>query len=67
MVTTHYVALDIHKKTVSFCIRQADATILQEGTLVASCQALHDSLPRVPQPWIAGMEATISRVGFTTA
>ena len=42
MVTTHYVGLDIHKKTISFCIRQADGTILQEGTLVASCQALDE-------------------------
>ena len=59
MVTTHYVGLDIHKKTISFCIREADGTILQEGTLVASCQALDDWLPRIPQPWIAGMEATM--------
>lgn len=56
---THYVGLDIHKKTISFCVRQADGTILQEGTLAASCQALDDWLPRVPQPWIAGMEATM--------
>jgi len=59
MVTTRFVGLDIHKKTISFCIRQADGTILQEGTLVASSQALDDWLPRVPQPWIAGMEATM--------
>ena len=59
MVTTHYVGLDIHKKTISFCVRQADGTILQEGTLVANCQALDDWLPRVPQPWVAGMEATM--------
>jgi transposase len=59
MVTTHYVGLDIHKKTISFCIRQADGTILQEGTLVASCQALDEWVSRIPQPWIAGMEATM--------
>jgi transposase len=59
MVTTHFVGLDIHKKTISFCIRQADGTILQEGTLDASYQALDDWLPQVPQPWIAGMEATM--------
>jgi transposase len=59
MLTTHYVGLDIHKKTISFCVRQADGTILQEGTLAASCQALDDWLPGLPQPWIAGMEATM--------
>ena len=59
MLTTHYVGLDIHKKTITFCVRQADGTIVQEGTLAANCQALDDWLARVPQPWIAGMEATM--------
>jgi transposase len=30
--------------------------ILQEGTVTAS-QALDEWLPRIPQPWVAGMEA----------
>lgn len=59
MLTTHYVGLDIHKKTISFCVRQSDGTILQEGTVAANCQALDEWLPRIPQPWIAGMEATM--------
>lgn len=59
MLLKHYVGLDIHKKTISFCIRQADGTILQEGTLAANSQALDDWLARVPQPWVAGMEATM--------
>jgi transposase len=59
MLTTHYVGLDIHKKTISFCVRQADGTIWQEGTLAANCEALDRWVPCVPQPWIAGMEATM--------
>jgi len=59
MLTTHYVGLDIHKKTISFCVRQSDGTILQEGTVAANCQALDEWLPRIPQPWVAGMEATM--------
>jgi transposase len=59
MLTTHYVGLDIHKKTISFCVRQSDGTILQEGTVAANCEALDEWLPRIPQPWVAGMEATM--------
>jgi transposase len=59
MLTTNYVGLDIHKKTISFCVRQSDGTILQEGTVAANRQALDEWLPRIPQPWIAGMEATM--------
>ena len=59
MLTSHYVGLDIHKKTISFCVRQSDGTILQEGTVAANCEALDEWLPRIPQPWVAGMEATM--------
>jgi transposase len=59
MLSTHYVGLDIHKKTISFCVRQSDGVILQEGTIAANSQALDEWLPRVPQPWVAGMEATM--------
>lgn len=59
MLTTHYVGLDIHKKTISFCVGKSDGTILQEGTVAANCQALDERLPRIPQPWVAGMEATM--------
>jgi hypothetical protein len=59
MLTTHYVGLDIHNKTISFCVRQADGTIVKQGALAANCQALDDWLSQVPQPWIARMEATM--------
>jgi transposase len=55
----YYIGLDIHKKTISFCIRQADGTILREGSLAATRQALDDWLRGLQQPWVAGMEATM--------
>jgi hypothetical protein len=36
----HYVGLDIHKKTISWCVRQADGSIMQEGRIAATRQAL---------------------------
>jgi transposase len=52
----NYLGLDVHKKTISYCLRQADGTILREGTM-ATREALAGLQARVPQPWIAGLEA----------
>jgi transposase len=55
----HYVGLDIHKKTISYCLRQADETILQEGAIAATRTALGSLQECFPQPWMAAMEATM--------
>jgi len=55
----HYAGLDIHKKTISYCVRQADGSIVQEGALVAERQALDTWIEQLPQPCMAGMEATM--------
>jgi hypothetical protein len=59
MNSMHYVGLDIHKKSISSCVRQADGTIVQESTIAASHQALDRWMEQLPQPWVAGMEATM--------
>src|ERR1700730_5359035 len=55
----HYVGLDIHKKSISSCVRQADGIIVQESTIAATHQALDRWMEQLPQPWVAGMEATM--------
>jgi transposase len=40
MNNMHYVGLDIHKKTISYCVRQSGGTILQENTMAAIRPAL---------------------------
>ncbi len=32
MLSMHYIGLDIHKKSISCCIRQYDGTIIEEST-----------------------------------
>ena len=59
MNNMHYLGLDVHKKTISYCLRQADGTILQEGTIAATRGALTSLLRNLPQPWAAGLEATL--------
>src|ERR1700730_12712345 len=55
----NYAGLDIHKKSISCCVRQADGTIVQESTITATRQALDEWLRLLPEPWMAGMEATL--------
>ena len=55
----NYVGLDIHKKSISCCVRRADGTIIQEITITATRQALDEWMQQLPQPWMAGMEATL--------
>ena len=35
MNVIHYIGLDVHKKTISYCIKTAAGQIVKEGTLVA--------------------------------
>jgi transposase len=40
MNVIHYIGLDVHKKTISYCIKTAAGQIVQEGKLQASRLAL---------------------------
>ena len=59
MNNMNYVGLDVHKKTISYCVRQSDGMILQENTIAATRPALETWMRKLPQPWTAGMEATL--------
>src|SRR3984957_5974122 len=64
MNNMHYIGLDVHKKTISYCVRQSDGTILHEGTIAATRPALEAWMRQQPQPWTAGMEATMFTGGI---
>jgi transposase len=59
MNSMNYVGLDVHKKSISYCVRQADGTILREGRITATREGLDPLIGELPQPWMAGMEATM--------
>src|SRR4051812_18350853 len=59
MNSMNYVGLDVHKKSISYCVRQADGTIVREGRIAATRQALDAWIGELPKPWMAGMEATM--------
>jgi transposase len=59
MNTTHYIGLDVHKKSVSYCIKLADGTIKGKGKVAARREDLQQWAKQLPQPWEGAMEATL--------
>src|ERR1700734_3137990 len=59
MDSMQYVGLDIHKKTISYCVKQADGTILKEGVAPATRAGLDTWMAALEGPWRVAMEATL--------
>jgi transposase len=59
MNTIYYIGLDIHKKTISYCVKKIDGTLVQQGTVAAERKALSQWMQGLPGPWCGAMEATI--------
>ena len=55
----YYIGLDVHKKTISYCVKEVSGQIHSEGTLQATRAELDSWMKTLPQPWAAAMEATI--------
>jgi transposase len=55
----YYIGLDVHKKTISFCVKDASSQIHQEGKVGATRRELDCWIKTLPQPWTVAMEATI--------
>ena len=55
----YYIGLDVHKKTISYCVKDASGRVHREGKLGATRCELDDWMRTLPQPWTVAMEATI--------
>jgi len=55
----HYVGLDVHKKVIAYCVKAADGTIVEEGSMNATRKDLYAFADRLPRPWAGAMEATL--------
>jgi len=55
----YYIGLDVHKKTISYCVKDASGRICQEGKVGATRWQLDIWIKTLPQPWTVAMEATI--------
>jgi transposase len=59
MQPMYYIGLDVHKRTISYCVKDGSGTIHGEGTLPATRLDLDRWMKTLPQPWTAAMEATV--------
>jgi len=59
MNAIYYIGLDIHKKTIAYCVKKVDGTLVRQGTVCAERKALQQWQSELPGPWYGAMEATI--------
>ena len=59
MNAIHYIGLDVHKKTIAYCVKTADGQIVEEGTLQAQRMELRRWAKRRQVAWQGAMEATL--------
>lgn len=59
MERLYYIGFDIHKKTISYCVKQVDGKMMQQGELAADRKTLLKWMEGLPGPWLGAMEATL--------
>src|SRR3979409_256855 len=59
MQSMYYIGLDVHKKTISYCVKDGSGIVHGEGAIPATRWDLDRWMKMLPQPWTAAMEATI--------
>src|SRR3954471_10736522 len=55
----YYIGLDVHKKTISYCVKDVSGRIQQQGAIPATRTDLDSWVKTLPPPWTVAMEATI--------
>jgi transposase len=55
----YYIGLDVHKRTISYCAKDAAGQVHQEGKIGSTRRELDAWIKTVPQPRTIAMEATI--------
>src|SRR6202045_3391636 len=59
MQSMYYIGLDVHKRSISYCVKDDAGRIHAEGTIPATRLDLDRWMKTLPQPWTAAMEATV--------
>lgn len=59
MEKLYYIGLDIHKKTIAYCIKLQDGTVFSQGEVGADRKSLRRWLSKLPGQWKGAMEATL--------
>jgi hypothetical protein len=56
----YYIGLDVHRKTISYCVKAAAGHVHQEGKVGSTRCELDAWVRTLPQPRMIAMEATTS-------
>ena len=59
MKSMQYVGLDVHKKTIAYCVKEQSGRIVEEGEVAAARRALDGWVAARQEPWIGALEATL--------
>ena len=59
MEPMYYLGLDVHKRKISYCVKDSSGKVFAEGLLPATRLDLDLWMKTLPQPWSAAMEATM--------
>jgi transposase len=59
MQNMYYIGLDVHKKTISYCVKDGSGKVHAEDTIPSTRFNLDRWMKTLPQPWTAAMEATL--------
>jgi transposase len=57
--TMYYIGLDVHKRTISFCVKDAAGQVHSEGKIGSTRRELDAWVRTLPQPRMIALEATI--------
>lgn len=55
----YYIGLDVHKKTIVYCVKDESGRVIARGTIAANRATLGTWAESVDHPWIGAMEATL--------
>src|SRR6201995_2332449 len=55
----YYIGLDVHKRTIRYCVKDAAGHVHQEGKIGSTRRELDAWIKTLPQPRMIAMEATI--------
>jgi len=59
MEPMYYIGLDVHKRKISYCVKDGSGKIYAEGSLSATRLDLDVWMKTLPHPWSVAMEATM--------
>ena len=59
MEPMYYIGLDVHKRTISYCVKDGNGAIFAKGTIPPTRFDPDRWMRELPQPWSAAMEATM--------